>query len=89
MFDAGLVDEAARLRVLPRPLSRESAQALGYKELFAYLDGKATLEETVTAVQTRTRQFARRQLTWFRRLPACRAATGELTFPLWGLTMEK
>lgn len=89
MFDAGLVEEARAVRQLPRPLSREAAQALGYKEVFAYLDGKATLDETIAQVQTHTRQFARRQLTWFRRLPGCRAAAGELTFAPWNLTMEK
>ncbi len=87
MFEAGLVEEVRALRRQPRPLSREAAQALGYKEVFAHLDGRATLEETVALVQTRTRQFAKRQVTWFRHLPGCRPATRELTFRLWGLTM--
>ena len=57
MFDAGLVDEAAALRRLPRPLSREAAQAVGYKEVFAHLDGQATREETIRLIQTRSRQL--------------------------------
>jgi tRNA dimethylallyltransferase len=83
MIAGGLVDEVRALRQLPRPLSREAAQALGYKETFAYLDGQATLAETVRQIQTRSRQFAKRQLTWFRHLPNCRPATRDLTFALW------
>ncbi|HZT79513.1 MAG TPA: tRNA (adenosine(37)-N6)-dimethylallyltransferase MiaA, partial [Gemmataceae bacterium] len=88
MFAAGLVDEVRALRRLPRPLSREAAQALGYKEVFDHLDGRATLEETVARVQTRSRNYAKRQLTWFRHLPECRPADRELTFAAWGLTIN-
>jgi tRNA dimethylallyltransferase len=87
MFAGGLVEEVRALRALPRPLSREAAQALGYKEVMRHLDGLASLEETVALVQTRTRQFAKRQVTWFRHLPECRRATRELTAALWGPTM--
>ena len=87
MLAAGLVDEVRALRQLPRPLSREAAQALGYKELFDYLDGLASLEEAAQRIRTRTRNYAKRQLTWFRHLPFARPATRELTFALWGLTM--
>jgi tRNA dimethylallyltransferase len=83
MFAAGLVDEAAALRRLPHPLSREAAQALGYKEVFAYLDGQATLEETVQRIQTRSRNFAKRQLTWFRHLGGCQSVSRELTDAEW------
>jgi tRNA dimethylallyltransferase len=88
MLAAGLVEEVRALRRLPRPLSREAAQALGYKELFEHLDGRATLADTVARIQTRSRNFAKRQLTWFRHLPECRFVTGELTFAAWGLTMN-
>jgi tRNA dimethylallyltransferase len=87
MFDAGLVEEAAALRRLPQPLSREAAQALGYREVFAYLDGGLSLEETISLVQTRSRNFAKRQLTWFRRLPGCRPMSGQLTETDWERTM--
>jgi tRNA dimethylallyltransferase len=88
MFAAGLVDEVRALRGLARPVSNEAAQALGYKEVFAYLDGRATLHETIARVQTRSRNFAKRQLTWFRHLPEARPVTRELTFTTWGLTMK-
>lgn len=89
MMEAGLIDEVRRLQSCGRPLSREAAQALGYKEVFAYLDGQATLAETVRRIQTRSRNFAKRQLTWFRRLPGTRFISRELTFALWGLTMKQ
>jgi tRNA dimethylallyltransferase len=87
MFANGLVEEAGRLRALDRPLSREAKQALGYREVFDYLDGKVDRIETITRIQTRSRQFARRQLTWFRNLSGCRPATKELTAALWSPTM--
>jgi tRNA dimethylallyltransferase len=89
MIAAGLVEEARALRRLDRRPSREACQALGYKELFEHLDGRLGLEEAVVRIQTRTRNFAKRQLTWFRHLPGCRPASEELTFALWGLTMQK
>jgi tRNA dimethylallyltransferase len=42
-------------------------QTVGYKELFEFLDGRHSLEEAVAAIKTNTRQYAKRQLTWFRR----------------------
>jgi tRNA dimethylallyltransferase len=71
MLAAGWLDEVRRLRDLPRPLSREARQALGYRELLAYLDDGGDWDATVDLIRTRTRQFAKRQLTWFRHLPGC------------------
>jgi tRNA dimethylallyltransferase len=70
MLAAGWLDEVRRLRELPRPLSREARQALGYRELLAHFDGTGPAwDETVELIRTHTRQFAKRQLTWFRHLP--------------------
>ncbi len=88
MIAEGLVEEVRALRRLERPLSREAAQALGYKEMFDHLDGRIGLEETVRLIQRRSRNLAKRQVTWFRHLPECRPASEELTFRLWGLTMR-
>ncbi len=88
MFAAGLVDEVRRLRALDRPLSLEASQALGYKEIFALLDGTIALKEAIVRVQTRSRNFARRQITWFRHIPGCQPATMELTRSLWGPNMN-
>lgn len=67
-FDHGLLEEAAALRArydesLP-PFS-----AIGYREALAVLDGTLTAEEAIEVVARRTRQFARRQRTWFRNEP--------------------
>jgi tRNA dimethylallyltransferase len=88
MFEQGLVEEVRALRALGQPLSREASQALGYKELFDHLDGRASREDAVRAIQTRSRNFAKRQLTWFRHLEGCRMVAPELTFAAWGLTMS-
>ncbi|MCI0643108.1 MAG: tRNA (adenosine(37)-N6)-dimethylallyltransferase MiaA [Gemmataceae bacterium] len=87
MFAAGWLEEARGLLALEKPLSKEAAQALGYKEIFAYLNGQGTLDETIALVQTRTRQFAKRQITWFRHLPGLVPVTTELTETLWQPTM--
>lgn len=72
MLDAGWLDEVRRLRELPKPPSPEATQAIGYRELAAFLDGSGPAwAEVVALIQTATRQFAKRQLTWFRGLPAC------------------
>jgi tRNA dimethylallyltransferase len=81
MIDEGLVAEVRRLLGAPRPPGRTACQALGYKEIMDHLAGRCTLEEAVALIQTRTRQFAKRQHTWFRNLVECRALpmTGEET----------
>jgi tRNA dimethylallyltransferase len=89
MFAAGFVEEVRRLRSLDRPWSRQAAQALGYREVGDQLDGKFDIAKTIRQVQTRTRQFVKRQLTWFRHLPGCRPATIELTWALWCPTMRE
>ena len=87
MFDEGWIEEVRRLRWLP--MSREASQALGYKELFAYLEGKITREQALDEVRTRTRQFAKRQMTWFRHLPECRMVEAQLTFRVWESKMKR
>jgi tRNA dimethylallyltransferase len=72
MFAAGLVDEVRRLLARYGALGRTASQAVGYREVIDHLEGKADLPETIRKVQARTRQFARRQETWFRSLSECR-----------------
>jgi tRNA dimethylallyltransferase len=79
MVAAGWLDEVRRLRELPRPLSREARQALGYREWLAHLDGMGPgCTETANLIRTRTRQFAKRQLTWFRHLPQLVAVAADI-----------
>lgn len=72
MIAAGLVDEVRRLAAAPQALSRTARQALGYREVLEHLAGDATWDDAVAAIKTHTRQFAKRQLTWFRSLAECR-----------------
>jgi tRNA dimethylallyltransferase len=64
MMEAGLLEEAHALYPLRhlRPL-----QTVGYAELFDYFDGKLSLEEAVDKIKQHTRNYAKRQLTWFRK----------------------
>jgi tRNA dimethylallyltransferase len=72
MFAAGWVGEVRQLLSLQPAASRTAMQAVGYKEVGEHLKGAATLAETVERVRLRTRQFAKRQMTWFRSLSECR-----------------
>jgi tRNA dimethylallyltransferase len=63
----GLLDEARALRA--RGLSRTAAQAIGYREAFAVVDGEAEPDDAFATAARRTRSFARRQRMWFRRDP--------------------
>ncbi len=72
MFEQGLVEEVERLCREHSALSRTASQAVGYREVLEFLRGARSLDETIALVQARTRQFARRQETWFRGLTECR-----------------
>ena len=64
MMEAGLLDEAKA--VYPKR-ALNSLQTVGYKELFAYLDGEYDLDRAIELIQQNSRHYAKRQLTWFRR----------------------
>ena len=64
MFDDGLIDEAKKLRNLS--LSRTAYQAIGYKESFDFIDGNINKDDCIYKTIIRTRQLAKRQLTWFK-----------------------
>lgn len=68
MVADGLVDEVARLREMGYNRELQSMQALGYKEIMDYLDGDLSLEEAIDQMKQGTRKYAKRQLSWFRRL---------------------
>jgi tRNA dimethylallyltransferase len=80
MFDAGLVEEVHRLLAAGVHFSRTARQALGYREVLEHLHSTRDLAATVALVKTRSRQFAKRQLTWLRSLSECRRI--ELAEPL-------
>ncbi|MHB8902962.1 MAG: tRNA (adenosine(37)-N6)-dimethylallyltransferase MiaA [Thermoguttaceae bacterium] len=72
MFRQGLVDEVRRLDQLQQPLGKTASQAVGYREVIDHLRDGPGLEATIELVKTHTRQFAKRQWTWFRSLSECR-----------------
>ncbi len=63
MFAAGMVEEVRTLG----PLSPTAEKAIGVRKVREHLAGRATLEETIAAIQQATRHYAKRQMTWFRR----------------------
>ena len=64
MFEDGLVDEVKKL--IDLPLSHTAIQALGIKQISAYLQKEYTLDKAKELIKRDTRRFAKRQLTWFR-----------------------
>lgn len=72
MIDDGWLVEVRELIDRPQGLGRTAGQALGYKELIDHLAGRCSLEAAVEQIKTSTRQFAKRQHTWFRQLEECR-----------------
>lgn len=65
MMKAGLLDEVKSMMDFRQTYA---LQTVGYKELFAYLDGSISLEEAIRLIKQHTRNYAKRQLTWFRRM---------------------
>ncbi len=69
MLSAGLLDEAKRVLGLSGNAepSQTAMQAIGYKELLPYFQGECTLSEAADAIRQSSRNYAKRQITWFRR----------------------
>ena len=66
MMQSGILEEA-KLVYDHRDTYRTAAQAIGYKELLGYLNGEQTLEECAELLKRRSRNYAKRQLTWLKR----------------------
>lgn len=77
MMYEGFLDEVKRLTERKLPISHTARQALGYRELFDYLEGKMKFGEAVNLIKQNTRHFAKRQETWFRSLSECRYVSAE------------
>jgi len=71
MFQCGLVEETRGLLQRGLAENRFAMQAIGYRQVVEHLRGERPLAETIELVKIRTRQFAKRQLTWFRRHGNC------------------
>src|SRR5690606_19634376 len=66
MMEHGLLEE---VKALAEKKHLNALNTVGYKELFAFLEGRCSLEEAVEEIKKNTRRFAKRQLTWFRKNP--------------------
>lgn len=67
MVEQGLIEEVYALRARGLVADSTAGQAIGYKEVLAHLDGECTLAEAVETIKRRTRNYAKRQLSWIRR----------------------
>jgi tRNA dimethylallyltransferase len=68
MIEEGLVREVEQLLKQGVPETTTALQAIGYKEILGYLKGQQTEAEAIEILKRNTRRFAKRQLTWFRRM---------------------
>ena len=69
MMKNGLVEEVESLRARGYNADMQSMKGIGYKEILYYLEGKISLEEAVELIKKGSRNYAKRQLTWFRKDP--------------------
>ena len=67
MVRSGLVDEVRSLLAQGFREGITAPQAIGYKEIVAFLDGECSLDDSIAAIKTATRRYAKRQRTWFRK----------------------
>ena len=67
MAEQGLIDEVKRLKEEGYEKTMVSMQGIGYRQVFEYLEGNLSLEDTIEQIKKDTRHFAKRQLTWFGR----------------------
>lgn len=71
MMERGLLDECIKLKNMGYTSHMQSMQGIGYKEILYYLENKISLEEAVNMIKQGSRNYAKRQLTWFRRDKRC------------------
>lgn len=69
MMDKGLIDEVKKLKNMGCTSDMQSMKGIGYKEILDYFDGKMSLDEAVEKIKKGSRNYAKRQLTWFRKDP--------------------
>ena len=69
MMEKGLLEECIKLKEMGYTSSMQSMQGIGYKEILYYLEGDVKLQEAIDMIKQGSRNYAKRQLTWFRRDP--------------------
>ena len=76
MFSSGLIEEVRRLLAMGSTGDEKPFESLGYQQALQHLHGHITLEQAIASTQLETRQYAKRQWTWFRRDPQVRWLKG-------------
>lgn len=71
MIEKGLLDECIKLKEMGYTSDIQSMQGIGYKEILYHLEGKISLDEAINMIKQGSRNYAKRQLTWFRRDTRC------------------
>ena len=79
MKESGVVDEAKMLKNLNLNPNNTAVQAIGYKEFFDYIDGKESIDEALEKLKQGTRRYAKRQVTWFKKLKCDIIYTAEIS----------
>ncbi|EOU2020535.1 tRNA (adenosine(37)-N6)-dimethylallyltransferase MiaA [Clostridium perfringens] len=69
MFEKGLLEEVKNLKAMGLTDDMQSMKGIGYKEVLYYLDGKISLDQCIEMIKQGSRNYAKRQLTWFRKDP--------------------
>jgi tRNA dimethylallyltransferase len=73
----GLVNEVQHLLRMGYDISTPALDAIGYREIIEHLAGRFTLSEAISRAEKRTRDYAKRQMTWFRRQPGIQWVNAE------------
>lgn len=84
----GWIEETKALRLKHPVLGKEASQAIGYSQIFNFLDGIITYQKMEENINLETRQFAKRQETWFRHLPGCTPLGPEKNLSFWGIPLD-
>ena len=66
MMQDGLLDEISKLNTMGIDFSKQSMQAIGYKEFENYFNGTISIDDTVEIIKKNTRNYAKRQITWLK-----------------------
>lgn len=69
MLKSGWIEETREILASGIPKSCTALQAIGYRQIISYLNGEISLEDVTLQIQQATRRYAKRQLTWFRKMP--------------------
>ncbi|MEO0076661.1 MAG: tRNA dimethylallyltransferase, partial [candidate division WOR-3 bacterium] len=69
MISDGLVEEVKRLLTLGYSEKDNAIKSIGYKEIVKYLNGEISLNQAIEIAKYRSHQYAKRQITWFRKIP--------------------